>query len=90
MKVGSRKSVVSSMTKKTKETKGVKGCTKGRKWWHCPVTPRPRVDKRSHRTVKRGKNLVRVACPTGKWNPKAPRGRKCRVAMVATSILKPV
>lgn len=76
------------MSKKTR--KPGKECEKGRKYWHCPVTPEPRVDKRSIRTVKRGKNLIRVGCPTGKWKPKAPRGKKCKVGMVAISILKPI
>ena len=75
---------------KDKKPKELKGCEKGRKWWHCPVTPKPRVDKRSIRTVKRGKNLVRVACPTGKWSPSAPKGKQCKTSMVSISVLKPV
>ena len=75
---------------KAKKPERLRGCKKGRKWWHCPVVPAPRVDKRSYRTVKRGRNLIRVGCPRGKWSPGGPKGRQCKVDMVATSILKPV
>lgn len=73
-----------------KKPKSMKGCTKGRKYWHCPVKPALRVDPKSIRTVKRGKNLIRVACPVGKWRPSAPRGKQCKVGMVSISVLKPV
>ena len=70
--------------------KTMKGCTKRKNYWHCPVKPTPRVDKRSIRTVKRGRNLIRVGCPTGKWSPGASKGKQCKTAMKAISVLKPV
>jgi len=48
--------------------------------------PIPRgIDRRSVRTVKRGRSRVLVGCPTGHWHPRA-KGRKCDVAMRAFEV----
>ena len=78
------------MSKKKSRKDSLKGCKKKGRYYHCPVSPKPRVDKDSIRTVKKGKNLIRVACPSGKWNPKGRKGKQCKVAMKAISVLKPV
>ena len=80
---------VSKKTKTKRRKDSLKNCKKQGRWWHCPVTPKPKVDKRSIRTVKRGRNLIRVACPSGKWNPKGRKGKQCKVGMVRISTLKP-
>ena len=64
-----------------------KGCTKGRKYYHCPIKPAPKCDPKSIRTVKSGKNLVRICCPKGNWNPKTKR---CKVGTKGLTTLIPV
>jgi len=46
--------------------------------------PPSRCDRRSFRTIKRGKVKIVICCPKGQWR----RGR-CKVGTRAQSILKP-
>ena len=41
--------------------------------------------KGSLRTIKRGKTLIVVGCPRGKWD-----GKRCRVGTRAQTILRPL
>lgn len=64
-----------------------KGCTKGRKYYHCPITPAPKCARGSIRTVKSGKNLIRICCPSGKWDSKKKR---CKVGTKGLTKLIPI
>lgn len=65
----------------------MKGCTKGKGYWHCRIKPPGNFDKRSFRTVsKDGAKLV-IACPKGKYNASTKR---CTVSTQVQKKMIPV
>lgn len=49
---------------------------------HKRLVSKRQFDRRSFRTIKRGRRLIRVACPRGQW-----KNGRCRVGMQAQAIL---
>lgn len=57
-----------------------------KRYCHRRLKSKKKFDKRSFRTKRSGKALVRLACPRGKWHAGTER---CRVPMQAQAILVP-
>ena len=64
-----------------------KGCVREGNFLHCRKESPSKFDKRSLRTVKRGKNRIIIGCIKGKWDNTKKR---CKVGTRALTILKPV
>lgn len=70
-----------------KVARAPKGCRREGNFFRCRQKPVKFFDKRSFRTITRGKNKIVIGCPKGKWSPKKKR---CKVGTVAQTILRPV
>lgn len=64
-----------------------KGCVREGNFFRCRKESPAKFDKRSFRTIIRGKNRIIIGCPSGKWDSKRKR---CKVGTRVQSILKPI
>ncbi len=56
--------------------------------WKQKIDPRS-IRTKTIRTKSGGKRLLRFGCPKGKWRPKMPKKKRCKVGTKAISILTP-
>lgn len=67
--------------------RSTKACRREGNFIRCQQAPKGDFDKRSFRTIIRGKNRIVIGCPKGKWSAKRNR---CKVGTRAQTILKPI